>query len=352
MLADRMKYLRQILHLNQKDLASMLGMGRSQLSMVENNTAGMSARTAVLIQKLFGLSKDWLLTGTGPIFLDWEMGVRILGDVGRITRKEEMLFLAELAQHFYHLKPERQVQGSVVRIYLELLDFLIARATNMNELDVGERLPSHGVTLPEKIDELREFLSHGKCESSVADMTLRELVYLLRDGDFDLNDNEINLINGMIMPRALWVAKKAIHPDTAPVDPEILRAVKVSERRLKIQQESFSFAGFLKPEHDDLICSLVYAKNDLSVQFIMDFKTLYELLYSVTELKGSEIMHAGEWELFQEGTLFSMQLGKCCISLNQESDVADLKEIVKRIRAEKDAYDAIAQRYLEEFGTY
>ena len=116
--------------------------------------------------------------------------------------------------------------------------------------------------------------------------------------------------------------------------------------------QSFSFAGFLKPEHDDLICSLVYAKNDLSVQFIMDFKTLYELLYSVTELKGSEIMHSGEWELFQEGTLFSMQLGKCCISLNQESDVADLKEIVKRIRAEKDAYDAIAQRYLEEFGTY
>jgi len=100
MLGGRMRYLRRMLHLTQAELAETLGMSRSQLSMVENNTAGMSARTAVLIQKLFGLSRDWLLTGTGSIFLDWEMGVRILGDVGRITRKEEMLFLAELAQHF------------------------------------------------------------------------------------------------------------------------------------------------------------------------------------------------------------------------------------------------------------
>ena len=107
----------------------------------------------------------------------------------------------------------------------------------------------------------------------------------------------------------------------------------------------------LKP--DDLDCSLFYTKKDVTVEWLyLNFKTLYELLYGVSELKDSEIMHAGEWELFQEGTLFSMQLGKCCISMNEESDITDLKEIVKRIRAEKDAYDAIAQRYLQEFGTY
>lgn len=352
MLADRMRYLRRILRLNQKDLASMLGMGRSQLSMVENNTAGMSARTAVLIEKLFGLSQDWLMTGTGPMFLDWELGVKTLANAGRITRQEEMLFLAELAQHFYFLNHDRPVKGSIVRMYLELLDFLMPRAKNLNELDMGKDLPSPAPTLPEKIDELRDFLGQGKCESSVADMVLRELVYLLREGAFDLKENEIDLINGMIMPRALWVAKKAIHPDTAPVDPDILRAAKISERRLWIQQESFLFDGFLKPEPVDLVCSLVYSRNDMTVRFLMDFKSLYELLYCVTTLKDSEIMRAGEWELFRENTRFSMQLGKCSISWNDESDNANLREIVKRIRAEKDAFDAITQRYLQEFGTY
>lgn len=352
MLADRMRYLRRILRLNQKDLASMLGMGRSQLSMVENNTAGMSARTAVLIEKLFGLSQGWLLTGSGPMFLDWELGLKTLANAGRIARQEEMLFLSELAQHFYSLNPERQVQGGIARMYLELLDFLMPRATNVKELEIGKNLPSPASTLPEKIDELRDFLGQGKCESSVADMVLRELVYVLRDGKFDLKENEIDLINGMIMPRALWVAKKAVHPDTAPVDPDILRAGKISERRLRIQQESFSFDGFLKPEPADLACSLVYLKNDMTVRFLMNFKSLYELLYSVTTLKDSEVMRAGEWEIAREDARFSMQLGKCCISWEGESDSLNLKEIVKRIRAEKDAYDAIAQRYLQEFGTY
>ena len=184
-------------------------------------------------------------------------------------------------------------------------------------------------------------------------MILRELVRILHGGDFDLKDDELNLINGMIMPKALWLAKKAIHPDTVPVDPEFLRTEETSERRLRIQEESFSFNGSVKSEPGNLVsCSLVYAKNDLTVKFIMDFKTLYELIYSVMEFKKVETTRAGEWQLSREGTAFSMQLSKCSVLWSKRRDIASLGRVVNRICMEKDVYDAISQKYLQEFGTY
>ena len=110
------------------------------------------------------------------------------------------------------------------------------------------------------------------------------------------------------------------------------------------------FDGFLKG--DELRCSLFFASEDTTVAFLLDFKSMYELLYGISNSQESEVFHSGDWEIFREGTYLSLQLGKSYLSVKKESDVTDFEEVIKKIRAEKDLYDTIAERYLREFGTY
>ena len=176
---------------------------------------------------------------------------------------------------------------------------------------------------------------------------------MLVHGEGDLSVEDINSINEILMPEGLWVAKKAVYPTTAPVN---LRSAwtgrETRKRRIRIRNRSFSFDGLFEPDPPDLLCSLIYSTDRIVARFDMDFKSLYELTYIIGRIKDLETMRVGEWQITKDNTRCLMRFGECFVWWNSDSNTADLNEVVERIRGEENVYQAVAHRYLQEFGTY
>jgi len=93
MIGQRLRYLRETLNLTQKQLSEELCIHQSQICAVEKGRRGMSPRTLMLIQNIFGFSYEWLMSGKGPIFSDWEKGIEILS--------------------LHVLRPDQRLQGEI-----------------------------------------------------------------------------------------------------------------------------------------------------------------------------------------------------------------------------------------------
>jgi transcriptional regulator with XRE-family HTH domain len=65
-LSDRMKTIIQESGLNQKEFARSIDVTDSFISKLLKSESGLSNSTAMLIEKLYGYSKEWILKGVEP----------------------------------------------------------------------------------------------------------------------------------------------------------------------------------------------------------------------------------------------------------------------------------------------
>jgi plasmid maintenance system antidote protein VapI len=65
-LSDRMKIIIDECDLKQKEFAKNINVTDSYISKVLRNESGMSNSTALLIERMYGYSKDWIITGQEP----------------------------------------------------------------------------------------------------------------------------------------------------------------------------------------------------------------------------------------------------------------------------------------------
>ncbi|MDR0312703.1 MAG: helix-turn-helix domain-containing protein, partial [Treponema sp.] len=68
-LSDRMRLIINASGLKQKDFARSIKVTDSYISKVIRDESGMSNRTAMAIEQLYGYSYDWILTGKEPKML-------------------------------------------------------------------------------------------------------------------------------------------------------------------------------------------------------------------------------------------------------------------------------------------
>lgn len=66
---NRLKDLRTDLNLTQEEFANKICVTKSSVSMMERGERNPSPQTVQLICQQFGVRKDWLLEGTGPMKL-------------------------------------------------------------------------------------------------------------------------------------------------------------------------------------------------------------------------------------------------------------------------------------------
>lgn len=67
-IAERLKTLRLMLHLNQKEMAETMGFSQSYLCGIENGLKTPNADFFLALSVKFGLSISWLINGFGPMF--------------------------------------------------------------------------------------------------------------------------------------------------------------------------------------------------------------------------------------------------------------------------------------------
>lgn len=65
----RIKQIRKELGMTQEDLANVLGVGKSALSMIETGRSALSERNKNIMVQQLNVNPDWLNTGQGDMFL-------------------------------------------------------------------------------------------------------------------------------------------------------------------------------------------------------------------------------------------------------------------------------------------
>jgi len=65
-LSDRMKTIIRECGMKQKEFAKSINVTDSYISKVLRNESGMSNSTALLVERLYGYSKNWIITGREP----------------------------------------------------------------------------------------------------------------------------------------------------------------------------------------------------------------------------------------------------------------------------------------------
>ncbi len=64
---ERLREVRRIFHLNQRQLAEKIGVSSQLISQMENGKAPVSVMTARVLEAELGISAVWLLYGTGDM---------------------------------------------------------------------------------------------------------------------------------------------------------------------------------------------------------------------------------------------------------------------------------------------
>lgn len=69
---ERILELRKSLNLSQTDFGEQIGMKASSISDIENNRVQISDRTIIAICSKFNVNEEWLKTGNGNMFLEYD----------------------------------------------------------------------------------------------------------------------------------------------------------------------------------------------------------------------------------------------------------------------------------------
>ena len=65
---ERIREVRKVLNMNQKDFAKRLGLTQTHLSMIEVGKSGIVEKFIKLICATFNINEHWLKTGDGEMF--------------------------------------------------------------------------------------------------------------------------------------------------------------------------------------------------------------------------------------------------------------------------------------------
>jgi transcriptional regulator with XRE-family HTH domain len=67
---DRLRELRKHYGLNQTEFGDKIGLKQTAIGQMENNTRSITDRTIMLLREKYNANENWLLNGTGNMFIE------------------------------------------------------------------------------------------------------------------------------------------------------------------------------------------------------------------------------------------------------------------------------------------
>jgi transcriptional regulator with XRE-family HTH domain len=86
-IGERLKYIRVKNDKTQDELGGMLFLSRDHISRLERNKCNPTESTIELFCKLFGVNKNWILTGTGDVFNNAENKIEYNEELKEVVDK-------------------------------------------------------------------------------------------------------------------------------------------------------------------------------------------------------------------------------------------------------------------------
>ena len=112
---DRLKQIRQLKGIKQKEMAKLLGLSSSAYSKIEKGTIDLTLKTLLRIAKIFDdVSMGWFLTGDSTC--DCREFGKYAGDVREMIKymEENRASMHAILSYFYQLKDKQRIKEKLV----------------------------------------------------------------------------------------------------------------------------------------------------------------------------------------------------------------------------------------------
>jgi len=93
----RIKELRKVLNLSQKEFGSAIGL-RSSISEIENKKAPITERTIIAICNIFNVNEEWLRSGNGEMFVNEDKKFKEFFEIYKTLTTPLQDFLIQVAK--------------------------------------------------------------------------------------------------------------------------------------------------------------------------------------------------------------------------------------------------------------
>lgn len=90
-IGERLKKIRSILNLQQKEFSEKVGISQGFLSELESNKKAPSYTLLIAISHVFNVNLNWLLTGEGEMFIDKPIAQPVTEDIDKYIGKDFVL---------------------------------------------------------------------------------------------------------------------------------------------------------------------------------------------------------------------------------------------------------------------
>lgn len=204
-IADRLKEVRRILGFSQEDLAKILRVNRSFLALIETKIRKPSEQTLFMLEKEVGISKNWLETGQGLIFSDHKKGLTKIKEkinLNKTLSKYEIEFILNLIQLSWSIGGSLPANPIFIKNLISIFEYVYknCKIKNINSLG-GDK---HFV----------DFITNPNIPKTVKDSEMyitRELIKLFREGEFELNEKDCEVITSLLLPWSYYVGLSYIN---------------------------------------------------------------------------------------------------------------------------------------------
>ena len=104
---ERIKKLRKQLHLTQDEFGNKLGVANSSISNIEKNRYGITDQMIKLMVKEFGVNENWLRTGEGEMFPEFDRANSIAEHVAQIIKENPSSFKSRFISFLIKMTDEQ-----------------------------------------------------------------------------------------------------------------------------------------------------------------------------------------------------------------------------------------------------
>ena len=106
---DRIKQVRTVLNISQRDFAKRIYISQTLLGNIELGNRNVNERTIQLISTAFNVSKNWLLTGEGEMLTSPFVDIKLSNLIENFNQLEDTLkdFLLDQSKSLLKIQKEK-----------------------------------------------------------------------------------------------------------------------------------------------------------------------------------------------------------------------------------------------------
>jgi len=288
---ERVKLLRKILGMTQKEFANSLGLKQSFISEIEQGNSRLSNQTLKLLKHLWGINPDFVRGTSSRLFVDHEKGLRffqekIRKEKEKVWTRYELLSLVELCKYVWSKplssKTSLETRGEFKKAVLDSIKHLMHTCKEKDKNRLNNELAVLGKNTEEALSVAEKITATFRLMENLASV----LCYLLEICEMSEEDEKV--LSSFLLPWSYYVglSYNAIKQNLIPLSSIYFSPI---EELLKFEKKSDFEKLELSFEKDKVYFEFCCDKFNIllkdKLQMTLDISDAFSFLILITKAK-------------------------------------------------------------------